>query len=761
MMKKIFNKKNFLVLTVIANILYITWRMFFTLPTTYGLVSMFFGVALLIVELGGVFELFIHFYTISGSQNTIRPEIDEDLYPHVDVFIATYNEPEELVRKTIVGSKNMYYPDPKKVHIYICDDGRRDTMKNLAEELGVHYVRRDDNKGAKAGNLNNAMRVSNSPLIVTLDADMIPISDFLLSTIPYFLQNEQARKDNKEEEYKKVGFIQTPQCFYNPDLFQFYLHSEGSIPNEQDYFYRNIQTSRNKTNTVIYGGSNTVLSREALNEIGGFFTNSITEDFATGMLIQSKGYVCFAVNEVHASGLSPDDLKSLVKQRARWGRGCIQTGRRVNILGIKGLNLKQKLSYISSITYWYGPIKRLIYIISPIVAAVFGVMVLDCTFLEMLCFWLPTFLLTRFSVQFNSSNIRNSRWTNIYETIMFPALLPAIILEIFGISQNKFSVTKKNKKQVNDKMYRVKYAVPFVLFILFSIVGIAKMLTLSFEYQTSAYLIILFWLCSNMFNFIVSLFFLIGRKQYRSADRFVADLDCHISQQNFKYDSVTFNISETGFAFKLEDYDYLDPNEPFFVEFRYEVYSQVYYVKLKCMVASVMNAKNHLRYSAYFIDLTQSQKDVWNFIVHDREPNYPKMIDNSSGYFEEVHKNIQRRKNINNTVNQKNPMIKLDCDLITLDYRKVKFVEFNYETVRIRFNVGEKTSEVNVNITKDLIIKCVLEQGEYYKVVNLSEIIRNEKTRFILRKFLSDYEKTDVSIIKEKEFDELDIMNYI
>lgn len=179
------------------------------------------------------------------------------------------------------------------------------------------------------------------------------------------------------------------------------------------------------------------------------------------------------------------------------------------------------------------------------------------------------------------------------------------------------------------------------------------------------------------------------------------------------------------------------------------------------MVASVMNAKNHLRYSAYFIDLTQSQKDVWNFIVHDREPNYPKMIDNSSGYFEEVHKNIQRRKNINNTVNQKNPMIKLDCDLITLDYRKVKFVEFNYETVRIRFNVGEKTSEVNVNITKDLIIKCVLEQGEYYKVVNLSEIIRNEKTRFILRKFLSDYEKTDVSIIKEKEFDELDIMNYI
>ena len=41
---------------------------------------------------------------------------------------------------------------------------------------------------AKAGNLNHALEHSNSPYILTLDADMIPKSDFLMKTIPYFVE---------------------------------------------------------------------------------------------------------------------------------------------------------------------------------------------------------------------------------------------------------------------------------------------------------------------------------------------------------------------------------------------------------------------------------------------------------------------------------------------------------------------------------------------------------------------------------------------
>lgn len=113
------------------------------------------------------------------------PEIAEDAYPDVDVFIATYNEPTDLLERTVNGCVHLKYPDPKKVHIWICDDNRRSEMRALAEKMGVGYFDRPDNKGAKAGNLNHALSLTTAPYVVTLDADMIPRSDFLLKTIPY------------------------------------------------------------------------------------------------------------------------------------------------------------------------------------------------------------------------------------------------------------------------------------------------------------------------------------------------------------------------------------------------------------------------------------------------------------------------------------------------------------------------------------------------------------------------------------------------
>ena len=78
----------------------------------------------------------------------------------------------------------MRYPESAKVHIWVCDDNRRPEMRRLAEEMGVGYFDRPDNKGAKAGNLNHALARTSAPYIMTLDADMIPRSDFLLKRDP-------------------------------------------------------------------------------------------------------------------------------------------------------------------------------------------------------------------------------------------------------------------------------------------------------------------------------------------------------------------------------------------------------------------------------------------------------------------------------------------------------------------------------------------------------------------------------------------------
>lgn len=90
----------------------------------------------------------------------------------------------------------------------------------------------DNNKQAKSGNLNNALSKTSSPYIATFDADMIPFKNFLMETVPYFL------KDGVSKDGRKIGLIQTPQSFYNADIFQFHLFSEENLPNEQDFFFK-------------------------------------------------------------------------------------------------------------------------------------------------------------------------------------------------------------------------------------------------------------------------------------------------------------------------------------------------------------------------------------------------------------------------------------------------------------------------------------------------------------------------------------------
>lgn len=323
---------------------------------------------------------------------------DEVTYPDVDVFIATYNEPWEIIYKTVIGCKNMQYPDSFKVHIYVLDDGHRNEIKELCEQVSVGYLTRETNEHAKAGNINHALQHTSSPYIVTFDADMIPMKSFLMETLPYFIDNqlirEQEIKDGLKEEKmtKKLGFIQVPQAFYNADIFQYQLFSEDIIPNEQDYFHREVQLAKNSTNSVIYSGSNTVIARQALEEIEGFVTGIITEDIATGIRIQAKGYQCFAIDKVLASGLAPYDIEAIIKQRNRWARGCIQTFRRVNPLFLKGLTTAQRSNYFDALLYWYGSFKRFIYMLAPILFTVFGVMIVDARLLEVLIFWLPTYL---------------------------------------------------------------------------------------------------------------------------------------------------------------------------------------------------------------------------------------------------------------------------------------------------------------------------------------------------------------------------------
>lgn len=739
-------KNHFLIISsILITIIYLIWRTFFTIPTDSNVVSIISSIALLIVEILGMFEAAVHYYNMSEIKYPIRPNVDESLFPDVDIFIATYNEPKELLYKTINGCINMDYPDKSKVHIYLCDDGNRSEIKELASLMKINYLTRTDRKGSKAGNLNNALANSSSPLIVTFDADMIPMHDFLTSTIPYFLNGE------------KVGFIQTPQSFYNPDLFQYYLFSEGRIPNEQDYFYRDVQISRNKSNSVIYGGTNTVISRSALEEIGGFYTDAITEDFATGLIIQSKGYKCYAINEIHASGLAPADLPSLVKQRERWSRGCIQTGRRLNILFRRGLNLEQKLSYLSAISYWYSGIKRLVYIMSPILFSVFGIIVVKCTLVQVLIFWLPMYLLSDAALKQLSNNIRTTKWTNIYETILFPSLIIPVLLETFGISQHKFAVTRKDGAQ-DDTIYRLKKSIPHIFFAVLSIIGIANCTRMIFTSGSPSYIVVLFWLISNFYNILMSIFFMLGRKAFRKAERFSITEPCTISYGEIEIKCTTTDISEGGLAVILDSPEFI----PYDIDINLSVSTQRYSCKFNGQIVQVQNVSKKWKYAFRLTNIDEKNfKQLLN-IIYDRVHSLPKNLDKNNSIFDDLRVNLLNRNKKSFIFSRKLPRLDLDKTLLSDELGEVKLVSFNYEYIVLETNLlTESEPTIKLHISKSKIINCILEKSlDYnktqkshlylYKIENYAELQKDKELKELLIQWIDEYEKQKSEILKSQ-----------
>lgn len=763
---------------VTSTLIYIVWRIFFSLPFGMRFVDMFFAIVLLIAELLGFTEA-LNF--LSGMNRVEEPKAKELLpeqFPEVDVFIATYNEPATLLEKTVNGCLNMDYPDKNKVHIYLCDDTRRDEIRDLAEKMGVGYFRRADNEGKKAGNLNNALAHTSSPYIVTLDADMIPMHDFLTTLIPFFYPNITGQKEKSNKEPEKVGFVQCPQSFYNTDLFQYNLFSENSVPNEQDFFFRTIQLIRNKHNSAIYAGSNTIIAREALEAVGGFYTESITEDLATGLKIQTAGYQGISIASVHANGLAPTDMTSLFKQRDRWARGCIQSCRRLHLFTRKGMSFFQRLDYINSLLYWYTPIRRMVFIMAPILFSVFHIYLLDCSLQEIVLVWLPHYIFYNLALKKLSNDIRSSRLSNIYDTILFPHLIPGIVLETFGITKSKFAVTKKEKQQESFKD-RIKLSIPLILFLGLDIWGIVLCLYRSFLEATGAHFIILFWLISNLYDIILALLFMFGRESVRKSERFSAPVHVSVEFGKKHYEFTADNISDGGLRFHTKYPMYLPEHKEFKIDITDE--RDRYHATLFGKIVHVVRVGDNWNYSLQFTKIEEAEKWQLYNIIYDRVPTLPVKISKTSGFYADLKNNIYNRQKKEMSSDRKLPRISMHSIFYTKDGKRVKFINFNYECVLLTIeeqNLQDIPQKIEIIVTEEVVMQCTLtktfakekKKGQklLYTIDNCDELMEKEEFCICLLEWIEGEQRSqqmkkqfDKEMKKAMEQDEFDELSYL
>ena len=365
---------------------YFTWRTVATLNFSHP-ASTIFSLTIYIVEVISFFSCCLYMLqTIWSTSKQRRMEADRysqavisgEYLPSVDVLVPTYNEPDYIVRRTVIGCQAMEYPNKT---IYILDDTRRPNIKALARELGCEYITRPDNTHAKAGNLNNALKYISGELIVPIDADFVPFKNFLTRTVGFFQNTE-------------ISLVQTPQYFYNSDYHNRNLGLENFLPNDLEHFYGLLQSNRDAANSVICCGSSYAVRRSCLDAVGGYYTRCCVEDFQTSLRMLTQGFRLIYLNEVLSTGESTRTYIDFIDRRLRWLQGNFQVyfcGKDIPIWS--KLNWIQKSYSVSQLIYCFQPVLRAVFLLAPLCSAYLGISPFIATLPEVLYYFLPFWLL--------------------------------------------------------------------------------------------------------------------------------------------------------------------------------------------------------------------------------------------------------------------------------------------------------------------------------------------------------------------------------
>lgn len=428
-------KRSVSVIMVVMSVLLSTRYMYFRLTQTLHFnseIETILGMGLFLAEVYvWVMLLLSYLQTVWPLKREIVPLPDDmTQWPTVDVYIPTYNEPLDVVRDTVLAAQCIDYPRDK-MNIYLLDDGKRREFAVFAADVGVGYITRNDNNHAKAGNLNHAMKLTQGELITVFDCDHVATRIFLQATVGGFLKDP------------KLALVQTPHYFYSPDPFERNLSVGRNIPNEGSLFYGPIQQGNDNWNATFFCGSCAVIRRSALEEIGGFAVETVTEDAHTALKLQRRGWGSAFLDIPLAAGLATERLVLHVIQRTRWARGMTQIFRLDNPLFGRGLTIQQRLCYLSAMLYYQFALPRIAFLTAPLAYLLFNLNIIHSSASLVFAYALPHLFLAIYVNSRMNGRHRYSFWGEIYDLVLaFHIALPTVVTMFFP-KRGKFNVTDK------------------------------------------------------------------------------------------------------------------------------------------------------------------------------------------------------------------------------------------------------------------------------------------------------------------------------
>lgn len=420
---------------------YFAWRLTSTLPPVGWTIDFGAGLMFLVAESSSLAAAILALIFLSRTRDrTADVEANQAWLavqppPLVDVFICTYNEEEPILERTMIGATGMAHPNTR---VWVLDDGRRAWLRDLSERLGCHYLTRPDNSHAKAGNINHALahvaQLSERPAFVSiLDADFVPLPTFLTRALCLFRD-------------PTIGLVQTPQHFINPDPIQTNLAAADVWPDEQRFFFDVVLASKDAWGAAFCCGTSSVIRFDPLLDLGGFPTDSVTEDYLLTLRLKERGLTTAYLNEPLTLGLAPEGLKEYITQRGRWCLGFMQIvrGRSGPFSRSSTLDFIDRLSLVDTFLNWTGVyVAKTLGLFVPIAYLLLGVHTVHADLGDLLRYFLPFFLWHALTMSWISNGRSLLIMTDVAQFIATPAILKAVFFGLLRPQGQKFKVTAK------------------------------------------------------------------------------------------------------------------------------------------------------------------------------------------------------------------------------------------------------------------------------------------------------------------------------
>ena len=232
--------------------------------------------------------------------------------PSISIIVPAYNEG-LLMERALKSLMELEYPE---YEIVVVDDGSRDdTLARAVAWEGrrgpaeVKVVTKRN--GGKASALNAGIAASKHPFILCMDADSYLHPKTLLRAIEHFGDPSvgavagNVKVENRGKIITKLQALEYIEGLNMPRRAQGFVAAVNIVPGPVGMF-----------------------RREALEEVGGYDTDTFAEDADLTLKMISAGWRVVYEDGAIAWSEAPERWIDLVQQRYRWTRGILQALRK-------------------------------------------------------------------------------------------------------------------------------------------------------------------------------------------------------------------------------------------------------------------------------------------------------------------------------------------------------------------------------------------------------------------------------------------------